>query len=257
VRGNFENQTTADEQRYRPTYTRQMDATGLSWHSPELETNRLFLQFLGIDAGPGELWPEFWTTHGDASSAGALLGGGEGPLLGIAPGAVSPPGKRLPAGWFIDSVREARLDGTRIVLLGGRNEIAVCGEIEWELVKSGAREVVNAAGQTNVRQLVECIRACDFLLCADSAPLHIATALRKPVAGIMGGGHFGRFYPWGEPALSRVVSKPMECYGCNWTCKFETMRCVQEIHPSDAARELRVLYDHVLNTNRGLQPALQ
>jgi hypothetical protein len=61
------------------------------------------------------------------------------------------------------------------------------------------------------------------------------------VLGIVGGGHYGRFFPWGDPKLARVATKQMDCFGCNWQCKYETMRCIQEIAPESAARELAAL----------------
>ena len=71
--------------------------------------------------------------------------------------------------------------------------------------------------------------------------MHIAAALRKPMVGILGGGHFGRFYPWGDPRLSRVAHVPMECYWCNWSCRYETVRCIREISPAVIAREIGAL----------------
>ena len=89
--------------------------------------------------------------------------------------------------------------------------------------------------------MIECLRRCDVVLSQDSAALHIATALRQPVVGILAGAHFGRFYPWGDPARARVVNKPMECYGCEWHCIYDSIRCIQEIPPADATRELLYL----------------
>ena len=57
----------------------------------------------------------------------------------------------------------------------------------------------------------------------------------------MGGMQYGRFYPWGDPSLARVANRPMDCYGCNWTCKYKTVRCVLEIPAAKAARELSFL----------------
>ena len=247
IRGNFENQTAGDEECHRGIYSRQMDASKLSWNSPELETNAMFLRFLGIETTGDDIRPELWTSKEDCNAAQKMLGPLQGNYrLGIAPGAVSPPGKRLPAKWYVEALREAQLDPARVILLGGRSDHELCAEIAAGLDRSdGGHHVLNLAGQTTVLQLVECIRGCDFILSTDAAPLHIAAALRKPVVGVMGGGHFGRFYPWGDPALSRVVNQPMECYGCNWECKYETMRCVQEIPPSMAARELDALAGRV------------
>jgi len=77
--------------------------------------------------------------------------------------------------------------------------------------------------------------------------LHIATALRKPVVGIVGGGHFGRFYPWGDPETSRVVNLPMDCYGCNWHCRYDRLRCIQDIPAANAQHELLKLFGTVLH----------
>ena len=94
-------------------------------------------------------------------------------------------------------------------------------------------------------ELIECIRRCNIVLSQETAALHIATALRKPVVGIIGGGHFGRFYPWGDPNVSRAVNKPMDCYGCNWRCKYESIRCIQEISVETAAAEMNYLLRHL------------
>lgn len=254
VSGNVENQTAGDDLYYRRIYSRQMNSSILSWNTPELETNRLFLKFLGIKMADEDLWPEFWTRDQDRDAARELLGAPRKKFrLGIAPGAVSPPGKKLSTEWYVETLRQAQLDDTEIVLLGGKSEVELCAEIAFGLNLSDERyPVKNLAGTTKVLELVECIRACDFLLCPDAAPLHIAAALRKPVVGVMGGGHFGRFYPWGDLALSRVVNKLMDCYGCNWECKYEAIRCVQEILPSDAARELQGLLGNLLKDSKTL-----
>ncbi len=164
-------------------------------------------------------------------------------LLGITPGAASPAGmKTLPASWFAGVLRAMEGEPLDVALLGSAQDAAICREVEAALRQQGGpHNVVNLAGRTSIPGLVEVIRACDAMLCIDAAPLHIAAALRRPLAGIIGGGHFGRFYPWGDPALARVINKPMDCYGCSWQCKYDTVRCLQEIPPDLAARELTLL----------------
>lgn len=240
VLGRLENQTDREERQYRVVYSAQMDASQWPMDLPEMEANRLFLQFLGIDVNGGIVWPEFWTKPTDVEAAAALFSGlGAQRVVGIAPGAVSPLGKRLPPEWYMNVFKLAGSENFNFALLGGKNDINVCHDLELCLRQlDGKGTVVNLAGKTTVLQLIECIRRCDLLFCPDAAPLHIATALRKPVLGVMGGGHGARFYPWSDSDLARVVRKTMDCYGCNWECKYETFRCIQEIHPTDAAKEL-------------------
>jgi len=45
----------------------------------------------------------------------------------------------------------------------------------------------------------------------------------------MGGGHFGRFFPYGNLKKNRVVYRKMDCFACNWQCKFSTVKCIEEI----------------------------
>jgi hypothetical protein len=45
----------------------------------------------------------------------------------------------------------------------------------------------------------------------------------------MGGGHFGRFYPYDDPKKHRMVFKEMDCFNCDWHCVHESVRCIQEI----------------------------
>jgi len=243
VFGRLENQSDREERQYRTLYSAQMDASKWPMDFPEMEANRLFLQFIGINVNGEDIWPEFWTKPADVEEAAKLFAGlGAQLVIGIAPGAVSPLGKRLPPEWYLQVLQMAGSQNLSFVLLGGKNEIDICRDLELCMRQlDGKNSVVNLAGKTSVLQLIECMRRCDLLLCPDAAPMHIAAALRKPVLGVMGGGHGARFHPWGDPNLARVVRKTMDCYGCNWNCKYETFRCIQEITPADAARELRSL----------------
>jgi len=57
----------------------------------------------------------------------------------------------------------------------------------------------------------------------------------------MGGGHFGRFHPYGDLSRNRVVCKRMDCYGCNWRCRYPAARCMEEIEVDDVWNELVAL----------------
>jgi len=245
VSGSTANQSRRADRVARGLYTEQMDVSKLPADMAEMKVTESFLRFMGIEAGAEELWPEFWTSEEDKQAAERLMGSAGGELtLGMAPGVVSRPEKNLPAEWFSAVMEGLKGQAFKVVLLGSAGDAAVCDEVAAALRKNGnVTALVNLAGKTEVRQMIECVRRCDLLITQETAALHIATALRKPVAGIVGGGHFGRFYPWGDASTSRPVHKPMSCYGCNWDCKYPTMRCIQEISPADAAGTLRGLME--------------
>ncbi|HEY2328515.1 MAG TPA: glycosyltransferase family 9 protein [Verrucomicrobiae bacterium] len=244
IGGNSSNQPVEFEKESRRHYSAQMDASHLPWDFSELEATRLFLKFLGIEVQTAELWPEFWTTNKDCRQADDWMPKKDGKIiLGMAPGVSSITGKQLPAKWFAEVISLLSFGNFQIVLFGSGADVPLCEAAANAIENSGhGGRVLNLAGKTSVREMIECFRRCDLVLSQETAALHIAAALRKPAAGIVGGGHFGRFYPWGEPKLSRVVNNPMDCYGCNWQCKYETVRCIQEISPPAAAQALNELH---------------
>ena len=61
----------------------------------------------------------------------------------------------------------------------------------------------------------------------DTGPMHIAAAMRKPVAAVFGGGHKLRFLPAVSPSVSLIVGVP--CVGCGWACSFSTSHCIKQV----------------------------
>ena len=243
--GNTAIQTVEDDLASRSGYSQQWDASALPWNFPEIEANRLFLEFLGVNMKGENLAPEFWTTTQERQKASQLLPADPSCLtLGLAPAAFSIAGKNLPATWFAQALKNLSGPPLRIVLLGSAVDVPVCRAVAQELAGlSQVRQILDFTGQTTVGEFIECLQRCDIVFSQETAALHIATALHKPVLGIVGGGHFGRFYPWGDPARARFVNKPLDCYGCNWHCIYPTLRCMQEIQPEDAEKELQGLID--------------
>ncbi len=240
--GNVINQTSECDRSSRSWYSAQMDASDLPGNFPELEATRLFLQYLGMTVNSEDLWPEFWTSCNDRQMVIKLFAeGSHRKVIGVVPG-FSNLKKYLPPEWFEKVLSGFNDAGSKIILLGSGADLPICTAVAHALTKENkGGDILNLAGKSTLSELVECVRRCDVLLCQDSATLHIAAGLRKPVIGIMGGGHYGRFYPWGLPHLSRVIRKKMDCYGCNWRCQFDTVRCIQEISPEDAISELQAL----------------
>ena len=102
-----------------------------------------------------------------------------------------------------------------------------------------ARNVINLAGQTTLKEFVSTIKQCSIIIGHDSASIHIAAALDVPSLCIVGGGQFGSFFPYpNDFCLSRnppiIVYNRMECFGCNWSCKYskdssKAYPCISEV----------------------------
>ncbi|GMU93362.1 MAG: hypothetical protein AMXMBFR4_24200 [Candidatus Hydrogenedentota bacterium] len=109
---------------------------------------------------------------------------GEGPLVGIAPGAAFGPSKLWPADRYA-AVADGLTDriGARCVLLTGPGEEAI-----RDAVASVARRpLIRAdADQPTIAKLKAVVSLLDLLVCNDSGTRHIAVAFKVPTVCIMG-----------------------------------------------------------------------
>jgi ADP-heptose:LPS heptosyltransferase len=240
IRGCHANQSPEVDAAVETIYTERLELGEERDSAHELVITREFLEMLGIEVEEDAIRPEFWSTVADAAWAAERVQIELGTtLLAIAPGVSSPPEKAYPPERYGRILMSAGSRPLSVVLLGGPADIEACAEVARSI--SGVPSVIrvtNLAGQTTVRQMTECIRLADAVLGADAAPMHVAIGLGRPTATIMGGGHFGRFHPWGDPERNRVVNRPMPCYGCHWKCRYPTTRCVTEIEAEEIGRVL-------------------
>jgi len=100
--------------------------------------------------------------------------------------------------------------GKKVILMGGEEDRQLCQRIA-EALPSGAGAV--AAGQMSLRQSAALLEMCALLLSNDSAPVHLAVAMKTPVVAIFGPTvpAFG-FAPWGEGHT--VVQRRLQCRPC-------------------------------------------
>ncbi len=106
----------------------------------------------------------------------------------------------------IDAVMEQC--GVSSVLLGAPDERAICDTIAG----STRTRTINLAGRTGLRDLVAIIKRASVVVAHDSAPMHIAVALGRPVVAILGPTNRLRTGPYGE--LDSVVQHDRACVPC-------------------------------------------
>lgn len=211
----------------------------------ELETNRRFIQYLTKkDLAVQEVWPEFWLSKEDKDFPSKFNNDRKGYTVGLAVGA-----SVFFKEWPIEKYGEllnCLLSVKRVVLFGGTLETGKANLVQ-KGIKCQRREIefINLAGKTTLRQLTASVNICDLLISVDTALLHIATALKIPTVGIVGGGHFGRFYPWGDPRINRVVNIAMDCYRCDWFCVYGDYRCVRDISVSAVVAECEAIFEEL------------
>jgi hypothetical protein len=60
---------------------------------------------------------------------------------------------------------------------------------------------------------------------------------------ILGGGTFGRFLPWPGATNQYVIFHGLDCFDCDWTCKFSEIQCHQLVRPSAVFRYFHQVKD--------------
>lgn len=84
--------------------------------------------------------------------------------------------------------------GCRVIVTGGPTELE--HEYGRKLAKICGPDLVNLAGKTSLKQLLALIAAADVLICPDSGPAHMATAVGTPVIGLYASSNPARSGPY-------------------------------------------------------------
>jgi heptosyltransferase-2 len=117
------------------------------------------------------------------------------------------------------------------LLIGGPDDRDLCSSIAQ---LSQSPSVRNFAGELTVLQSAELLRRCAVVISNDSAPVHLAVAVRTPVIAIFGPTvpAFG-FGPYG--ISDRIVQTDgLKCRPCSIhgseVCPIGTFECMRELH---------------------------
>lgn len=136
--------------------------------------------------------------------------------------------------------RDALFGGRRleVVMLGGPEDRDRFQALTRPVVQDASVRLWSVMGELNPRQAILFLRTCQACLGNDTFGLHAAIVAGIPSVVIMGGGDYGRWLPWLQPAKHRMVSGHLPCFGCHWRCSRATFDCVERISVADVVREL-------------------
>jgi len=164
----------------------------------------------------------------------------------LAPGA-GWQGKQWPGACFAELAgRLSEEEGWSPLICAGPGEEEIAKKI---IASTPSLPWIDFSGMLALPQLLKILGGAEMLISNDTSAVHMAASVRCPTVCIMGGGHFGRFYPYGDLNLNRIVYKKMGCYGCNWQCIYKTVRCIQEISVDSVWREVKELSEWLKNND--------
>jgi heptosyltransferase-2 len=211
----------------------------------EIQRNLGLAVPLGVPP-PGLRFPRLFPSPADRLSVDAFIRGCFGkdavvhtpPCIAVAPGSVWNT-KRWPESNFISLMRYLLNAGWHVVLVGGAGDRDLCSR-----VCAAARDprLADASGRFSLLESADLIGRCAALVSNDSAPVHMAVAMRIPVVAIYGPTlpSFG-FAPLGS--RDRVVDTAgLRCRPCSVhggrRCPIGTFDCMNEISPARVRNEI-------------------
>lgn len=175
------------------------------------------------------------------------LGGTEGPVLALAPGAEFGASKKWPEAHFAKVAHEHLRKGWQVWLFGSENDADATGSINRMLGGRGR----DLAGQTRLEDAIDLLSGCSAAVTNDSGLMHVAAALGLPVAAV-----YGSTSPTMTPPLStraRSISIDIECRPCfKRECPLEHLDCLNQLQPELVMSAL----DELLPAEEQLPPAV-
>jgi len=135
--------------------------------------------------------------------------------------------KNWPARCFAEVAKRLKSGrDTSIFLLGGPDDVDVCGKIEQE----AGGGVINMAGKISLVETGSLLKEMDLLISNDSGLVHMAAAVGTPVLVIFGPTDPARTGPYGSQ--HRVVRASLPCQPCfSRTCRKEGIPCLSGVTP--------------------------
>lgn len=119
--------------------------------------------------------------------------------------------KCWPIGHVARLIQELHEMGKKVVVTSSPDPVEMA--MAEEILKM-APEAISLAGKTSLKELGAVIQLSELLICVDSVPLHMASALKAPVVVLFGPTSEKNWGPWMHPQ-SRVVAQHLPCRPCH------------------------------------------
>lgn len=116
--------------------------------------------------------------------------------------------------------------GFVVHLLGGDQQQIFANFIS-QLVPS----VINQVGKLTIYETLQYLNGFYYYVGNDTGLSHLASLVVPKVLVVLGGGTFPRFFPWPERSGQHVIFHGLDCYDCDWQCKYPSHYCLELVSP--------------------------
>ena len=160
------------------------DIVNYSGRSQDSHQSREYFELMGVPPGSeAPTVPLIRLRENACSRAAELLGGIDtAGAVALVPGAARGTAKQWPPERFAAVGRRLAETGRRILVLGSRDEVSLCGKVSDE-VGDGALDI---SGRTGIPEFAALLGMCDVAVTNDSGGMHLAAAVGARVVAVFG-----------------------------------------------------------------------
>ncbi len=238
---NCHHMSLAENVRGNKFYTQLVEGTfGSNVH--ETVRNAAFLEAIGFRGDVVSVKTEVWPDKNAEASASHMLmthGLQNKKLIAMLPGA-SFPLKNWGKSNYLElthALLTRGLAGLVVVVCGQDGDGFDLSCLDPDI----ANKVVDLTGKTGLTELAVLLGNSVLVVGNDTGTMHLAIAMRARTVCVVGGGHFGRFVPYGIPDRNIFMTHQLPCYNCNWNCIYDHAVCISNISVKDVVEVCRKL----------------
>ncbi len=141
--------------------------------------------------------------------------------IGISEGTV-----KLSKSLWLSIVDQLLQQGWEVHLFGDTNQI----ELSEIICRSSPKlKLVSHVGELSLAETTEILGRFNYYIGNDTGLSHLASLVVPKVLIILGGGTFARFFPWPNRPDQYAIFFGLDCFDCNWQCKFSSKYCLELI----------------------------
>lgn len=143
-------------------------------------------------------------------------------LIGIHPGALRPSHRWDWQNFAYVADELAKRHKAKIIITGSKADSGLAKRISQKM----SNQLIDTSGRFSLTQAVALIKRCHLYITNDTAPMHIANALKVPLVAIMGSGTVKTAPYQKENCI--ILRKNIECSPC-YKFRCWSMRCLKNI----------------------------
>ena len=127
--------------------------------------------------------------------------------------------------WF--NLIELLIKNNHTPVLFGGNELLI--KDEWNYIDYFFPKLINLIGRTSISSFLNISKNIKTFIGNDTGITHLASLNIPKCLIIYGGGTFGRFFPWPNSKNQFIIYRSMDCFDCDWKCKYDENHCLNSI----------------------------